>query len=195
MDLRRPDRKQEALAKALGSLPDVTPVAAHSGQVLLYPHHVPNGLYLVLQGVVRKDSNRLMDASRGPFLIQGQYLRSRIDRNRLGNLAFGAWYAQASFVVTGENYDYGRSTGTVAGVDVRRKGNAVELAARISGIDLQDDNLRAGRGRTYTVGANYYLNRNVRFMVNYARSRAHDVGPLNEDRRTSLVAGRFQVAF
>jgi phosphate-selective porin OprO/OprP len=133
--------------------------------------------------------------SRGPFLIQGQYLRSRIDRNRLGNLAFGAWYAQASFVVTGENYDYSRSTGTVAGVDVRKKGNAVELAARISGIDLQDDNLRAGRGRTYTVGANYYLNRNVRFMVNYARSRAHDVGPLNEDRRTSLVAGRFQVAF
>jgi hypothetical protein len=69
MELRRPDRRQEALAKALGSLPDVTPVAAQSGQVLLYPHHVPNGLYLVLQGVVRKDSNRLMDASRGPFLI------------------------------------------------------------------------------------------------------------------------------
>lgn len=133
---------------------------------------------------------------RGPFLLQGQYLRSRIDRkDLLGNLAFGAWYAQASFVVTGEDYDYSRSTGTVAGVDVRKKGNAVELAARISGIDLQDDNLRAGHGRTYTVGANYYLNRNVRLMVNYARSKAHDVGAFNEDRKINLVAGRFQVAF
>jgi phosphate-selective porin OprO/OprP len=83
----------------------------------------------------------------------------------------------------------------VAGVDVGKKGNAVELAARISGIDLQDDSLRAGRGRTYTIGANYYLNRNVRFMVNYARSKASDIGLLDIDRKTHLVAGRLQLAF
>ena len=69
MELRRLDRKQDALAKALGSLPDVTLVLGRGGQVLLYPSHLPNGLYLVLQGVVRKDNNRLLDAARGPFLI------------------------------------------------------------------------------------------------------------------------------
>lgn len=150
---------------------------------------------LVVGGSKLKNLGAEAAFSRGPLLLQGQYVRSRIDRNLLGDLAYGAWYAQASVVVTGENYDYSRSTGTVAGVDVGKKGNAVELAARISGIDLQDDSLRAGRGRTYTIGANYYLNRNVRFMVNYARSKAHDIGPFDEDRQVNLVAGRFQVAF
>jgi phosphate-selective porin OprO/OprP len=150
---------------------------------------------LIVGGSKLKNFGAEAAFSRGPFLLQGQYVRSRIDRNLLGDLAYDAWYSQASFVVTGENYDYSRSTGTVAGVDVGKKGNAVELVARISGIDLQDDSLRAGRGRTYTVGANYYFNRNVRFMVNYAHSKASDIGLLASDRKTDLVAGRLQLAF
>ena len=133
--------------------------------------------------------------SQGPFLVQGQYARSRVDRNLLGDLAFAAWYAQASFVVTGEDYGYSRTTGSVTGVDVRRKGNAVELAARISGIDLDDSDLLAGHGRTYTVGANYYFNRNIRVMVNYAHSKVRDIGLLDDSRKFDVIAGRFQVAF
>ena len=133
--------------------------------------------------------------SRGPFLIQGQYARTRIDRDLLDDLAYDAWYAQASFVVTGENYEYSRTTGSVSGVDLRTKGHAVELAARISGIDLNDDSLRAGDGHTYTVGANYYFHRNVRLMVNYAHSKAENIGLLDEDRKIDVIAGRFQIAF
>lgn len=150
---------------------------------------------LILDGDKLKNIGAEAAFSRGPFLIQGQYARTRVDRNILDDLAYDAWYAQASFVVTGENYDYSRSTGSVAGVDLRKKGHAVELAARISGIDLDDGSLLAGRGRTYTLGANYYFHRNVRFMVNYAHSKARDIGLLDSDRKIDLVAGRLQVAF
>lgn len=150
---------------------------------------------LIVDGDKLKNLGAEAAFSRGPFLVQGQYARTRIDRRLLDDLAYDAWYAQASFVVTGEDYDYSRSTGSIAGVDVRKKGHAVELAARISGIDLDDDSLLAGMGRTYTIGANYYFNRNVRFMVNYAHSKGRNIGLLDSDRKIDLVAGRLQLAF
>lgn len=150
---------------------------------------------LIVDGDKLKNLGAEAAFSRGPFLVQGQYARTRIDRRLLDDLAYDAWYAQASFVVTGEDYDYSRSTGSIAGVDVRKKGHAVELAARISGIDLDDDSLLAGTGRTYTIGANYYFNRNVRFMVNYAHSKGRNIGLLDSDRKIDLVAGRLQLAF
>ena len=78
---------------------------------------------------------------------------------------------------------------------MRKKGHALELAARVTGIDVNDDNVRGGTGHMITIGANYYLDRNVRFMVNAARSKADDVGLLGTDRRIDVVTGRFQIAF
>jgi phosphate-selective porin OprO/OprP len=132
--------------------------------------------------------------STGPLLLQGQYLRSKIDRPLLGDLDFDAWYAQASFVVTGESYDYARRSGTVEGVDLRRKKSAVEVAARYSRLDMDDSALDRGRAQTITLGANWYLNQNIRLMVNYARSTVKG-RPLADDLKGDLVAGRFQLNF
>lgn len=132
--------------------------------------------------------------STGPLLLQGQYINSKIDRPLFGNLNFDAWYAQASLIVTGENHDYARRSGTVEGVDLRRGKGAVELAARYSRLNLDDSALDRGRAQTMTLGANWYLNRNVRLMVNYAHSTLKD-RPLRDDRSGDLVAGRFQLNF
>ena len=132
--------------------------------------------------------------STGPLLLQGQYVRSKIDRPLLGDLDFDAWYAQASFVVTGESYDYARRSGTVEGVDLRRKKSAVEVAARYSRLDMDDSALDRGRAQTITLGANWYLNQNVRLMVNYAHSTVKD-RPLVDDVKGDLVAARFQLNF
>lgn len=129
------------------------------------------------------------------LLVQGQYARVDVERDVFAKSTFDGWYAQASYVLTGEEYDYSRSLGTVTGVDVRQKGNAIELAGRISGLDLRDGDILAGHARTYTVGANYYLNRNVRLMLNYAHSRLDDAGTTGDDLRSDVVSGRFQVAF
>ncbi len=131
----------------------------------------------------------------GPFMIMGQYARTKVGRDFLNDLDFNAWYVQASFVPFGGKYGYSRGSGTVSGVDVRKRGHALELAARVTGIDVNDDNLRSGTGHMITLGANYYWNRNVRFMVNAARSKADDVGLLGTDRRIDVVTGRFQIAF
>lgn len=131
----------------------------------------------------------------GSLLLQGQYARVDVERDLSANSTFDGWYAQASYVLTGEKYDYSRSTGAVRGVNVRRRGNAIELAARVSGLDLRDGDILAGDGRTYTFGANYYLNRNARLMLNYAHSRVDDVGATGDRLNSDVVAGRFQVAF
>ena len=132
--------------------------------------------------------------SAGPFLVQGQYVRSKVDRPLLGDLNTNAWYAQASFIVTGENYDYSQRSGTIEGIDLRRHKGAVEVAARISRLDLTDNSLDRGRAQTLTAGANYYLNQNVRLMVNYARSTVKD-RPLSDDVKANVVAGRVQLNF
>lgn len=61
---------------------------------------------LIVDGDKLKNLGAEAAFSRGPFLVQGQYARTRIDRRLLDDLAYDAWYAQASFVVTGEDYDY-----------------------------------------------------------------------------------------
>ena len=132
----------------------------------------------------------------GPFMIMGQYMRTKVDRDLLlSNLDFNAWYVQASVVPFGGKYGYSRGSGAVSGVDVRKKGHALELAVRLTGIDVNDDNVRGGTGHMLTFGANYYWNRNVRFMVNAARSKANDVGLFGTDRRIDVVTGRIQIAF
>ncbi len=133
--------------------------------------------------------------SRGSLLLQGQYARLRVERDLLPNSSFDGWYAQASYVLTGEKYDYSRSIGAVRGVDVGRKGNAIEVAARVSKLDLAGGEIVAGNASTYTVGANYYVNRNVRLMLNYAHSRVDEPRAARADLNANVVTGRFQVAF
>lgn len=132
--------------------------------------------------------------STGPLLLQGQYLKSKIDRSLLGDLDFGAWYAQASFVVTGERYDYARRSGTIEGINLRPKKSAVELAARFSRLDLDNSSMDRGRAQTITLGANWYLNQNVRVMANYARSSVKGRA-MPDGIQSHLVAGRFQLNF
>lgn len=132
--------------------------------------------------------------SRGPLLLQGQYVRSRLDRTMAPRLDSDSWYAQASWVLTGQRYDYSRSSGVVSGVRLRRSKGAVELAARYAGLDLDDAGLNRLRGRALTLGANWYLNSNLRLMANYVRSEAEAV-PGQPDRRADLFTGRFQLSF
>lgn len=132
--------------------------------------------------------------TQGPFLFQGHYVATKIRRTARPTLDFDGWYAQASLVLTGQRYEYSQTAGVVSGVDVRRGGGAVELAARYGELDLSDDSSVRGVGKAITFGANWYLNKNIRFMANYVRSEAEDVRG-RADRKADLFAGRFQLSF
>jgi hypothetical protein len=62
----------------LASLPDVERITVHAGQVLVYPRHTPPGLFVVLEGVLRRFAEGtapeavcgdLLDAASGAFAV------------------------------------------------------------------------------------------------------------------------------
>jgi len=119
----------------------------------------------------------------GPFSLQGEYVRSSLDRAAGSGLSFSAWYLYASYFLTGENRAYSRSTGTFGRIKPRdnfrsKDGGlgAWEVAARYSAIDLDDKDVRGGRLSDVTVGINWYLNPNTRVMANYVHADRKDVG-------------------
>ena len=134
----------------------------------------------------------------GPFSLQGEYVHSFIDGNdpSVGNPNFWAASIQASYFLTGEHRPYDRSAGTFGRVRPRcnfsKDGSgrgAWELAARLSYLSLNDDNIDGGRLADLTLGVNWYLNPSVRTMWNYVLADPSDGGAI------SAFMWRFQMAF
>lgn len=125
----------------------------------------------------------------GPFSMQGEWSLAKNDRkNRENfnlpgnsgepsdNVDFRAWYAYASYFLTGENRRYKASYGVFDKIKPRdnfydkKTGwglGAWELALRYSDIDLEDASVIGGEMDDITVGLNWYLNTNTRVMFNY----------------------------
>lgn len=129
----------------------------------------------------------------GSVLVQGQFVLTHLNRDGGNDLGFNGQNLQASWLVTGGRYDYSVSQGTFDGPRLRRGKGAVEVAARISRLDLNDSTIRQGTGRALTGGVNWYINRNVRLMGNLTASRVRfDNSSTVHDK---VAVGRFQVAF
>ncbi len=118
----------------------------------------------------------------GSLYLQGEYFWFNVDRGAipgLSNVKFDGGYAQVGYVLTGESRKYNPATASYGGVvpahpfSVTEGGwGAWELGARVSTIDLNDqlataNGVAGGRQTVYTVGLNWYINRNVRCMFNY----------------------------
>jgi phosphate-selective porin OprO/OprP len=149
-------------------------------------------------------------AGHGPLFFQGEYLHFNIDR-RLGlpTLQFAGWYVQGSWTLTGESRAYNPSTGSYGTivpahpfVTNSNEWGAWELAGRYSVIDLNDrlgfkDGIAGGDQTVYTVGLNWYVNRNVKFMFNYLHGiidkQASGVLATNTGARFDALAMRAQV--
>jgi len=111
----------------------------------------------------------------GPLSTQGEYYIVNVERtNGLSDLDFSGGYAQASWVLTGESRSYSAKDGKFGTVKPAHSFNpqngdwgAVELAVRYSMIDVTDQDISGGEMNNYTLGANWYLNNNMRLMANY----------------------------
>jgi phosphate-selective porin OprO/OprP len=133
-------------------------------------------------------------AAFGPFLVQGQAVATNINRNAAANLHFNGQNLQATWLLTGGRYDYSVAQGAFDGPDLRQKKGAVELAARVSRLDLNDATVAHGVGTALTGGVNWYLNRNLRIMADYTRSRVH-FPATGKTIHDNVAVARFQVAF
>lgn len=131
----------------------------------------------------------------GPFSMQSEYVQAWIDSRTMSDPDFWSWYAQASYILTGEHRRYNRKYGVFEGVTPQANfgkdggWGAWELAARYSHLDLNDGWVRGGLLRDFTLGLNWYLNPNMRMMLNYILADAEDRGDAN------VVQMRFQLHY
>ena len=156
------------------------------------------------------DSARVLSAelagTLGGFHFQGEYFDFNVERTPGNgpNLDFNGYYIQGGYILTGETRRYSASSGSYGGVVPNRPfdwrtGNwgAWEIAARYSMVDLNDKDILGGRQENMTLGLNWYVNSNIRFMFNYINGKVDkrtrgggDIGA-----RYQAVAVRAQIAF
>ncbi|HBN89939.1 MAG TPA: porin, partial [Rheinheimera sp.] len=77
---------------------------------------------------------------------------------------FSGYHFQLSYVLTGESRSY--KNGLFSGVKPSKESGAIEVAARYSVTDLNDGTVFGGEQKNLTLGVNYYLLNNLRFMGN-----------------------------
>ena len=137
---------------------------------------------------------------RGPLSWQGEFSGATFDDGgQRGQVLAG--YGMLSWFVTGESRGYDRKTGRFARVkDIRHRAGAFELALRYDQMrgdqhlvgqpDLIDASTAA-----WTLGGNWYLRPNLRFMLNLIESRNRDRLAGTTVDRTRAVTGRLQFDF
>ena len=134
----------------------------------------------------------------GRISVQGEYMTATPDVAGTDHPTFSAYYVMASYFLTGESRPY--SGGAFGRPKPSRKFDlkkgtlgAVELAARLSRIDLTNGDFQGGDERNFTLGVNWYPHSNARVTLNYVAAYL-DRGDIS-DELTSIVSMRFQVDF
>jgi len=128
------------------------------------------------------------------FLLQGQVMEAQVARAGAADVTLRGGYVQGSWIVTGQRYRYSSASGVIGDVALPAGKQALELAVRYSVLDLNSRDARGGIARDLTLGANWYMNRNIRVMANYIRAKAQDL-PVGADRTSDVFALRLQAAF
>jgi phosphate-selective porin OprO/OprP len=108
----------------------------------------------------------------GPLSIQGEFIRSDVGENGVGDLAFYGFYAYASWFLTGESRPYNPTSGCFKRLIPRHSVGqgglgAFELTCRLSHTDLTDGNVEGGRLTMLMAGVNWYLQPHIWWMFNY----------------------------
>lgn len=124
----------------------------------------------------------------GPFILQAEAAQASLDNTHLVGGAQQdsdvlAWYAQAGWFVTGERAPYKLDRGAFGKPKPNAGWGAIEVTARYDVIENKDQsatanpcNLGGGatgcEASTITAGVNWYVNPNVRLMLNYYMGEA-----------------------
>jgi phosphate-selective porin OprO/OprP len=140
--------------------------------------------YLVDTGELAGDGSGLaLEAAwqHGPFVLQGELFQVFADADDAGSLYFHGSYVQLAWALTGEARPYDRGKAVFLRLVPRRpfdprrgQWGALELAGRLSWLDLSDGSVRGGRLFDATVGLTWTLNAWVRLQAGYVYARVRD---------------------
>ena len=117
----------------------------------------------------------------GPFSFQGECFYALTDAETVGNPRFWGFYGYASYFLTVEHRSYDRSQGIFLGITPKHDFHlfdegwwALELAFRLSYLDLNSKSINGGKETNLTFGVNWYLDEKIRFMFNYVHTMVKD---------------------
>jgi phosphate-selective porin OprO/OprP len=118
----------------------------------------------------------------GSISLQGEYFHAFTGGSEVGNPKFWGGYLQVSYFLTGEHRIYDTANGIFLRIKpkqnfhpLRGGWGAWEVAARLSYLDLNNrGDIKGGQETNLTLGLNWYLNPNIRFMFNYIRAHVED---------------------
>jgi phosphate-selective porin OprO and OprP len=140
------------------------------------------------------------------FGLLGEYVNStqRVKRDAAtATLSNDAWSIGASYVLTGENASYkgvapaqpfNPFTGTWGAFEVGGRYGQLEVDPDSFKNNFATPNTSARRDKEWVVGVNWYVNRNVKFVLNYAQSDFRGGAAKGGDRESEkAVVGRVQL--
>lgn len=132
----------------------------------------------------------------GPVFLQGEYGKTKFKRDGDTNdsQSADAYSVTASWYVTGESKVYKAGDASYGAAKPKGVDGAVELAIRYDGIKNKDTDAKVS---ALTVGANYYVNPNVRFMLDYSLSKLENVPGVTagETAKPKALMARAQISF
>jgi phosphate-selective porin OprO/OprP len=140
----------------------------------------------------------------GPLSFQGEFFLAFVNADALGKPFFWGSYLFGSYFLTDDHRNYGTRSSAFFRQDPTHDfrpfaggWGALELAARFSHVDLNDGAIRGGRELNFTAGLNWYLNRDIRCMLNYIRAWVKNrvTPPPVEDGTADIIHFRFQIEF
>lgn len=146
----------------------------------------------------------------GPFSLQAEYFMRDLNRKEFKDADVDGWYALATFTLTGETRGYRDGVmRTISPKNAVGKGGfgAWELVARYDELDVWDGsafedntlaNINGARGtqsEIWTLGVNWYVNDNIRFMANYVDADIKSDAANNAEGDIKAFLLRGQVAF
>jgi phosphate-selective porin OprO/OprP len=105
---------------------------------------------------------------RGPFKLQGEYMRTRVERRDApaGDFDARGGYLSALWNITGQTWTYkggepATQVGAAAGAGMW------QLGVRYDDIDLDDAGVGGGRMDAWTFGVNWYWHAHLKLVFNY----------------------------
>ncbi len=152
-------------------------------------------------------------------LLYGEYIYTRLARYKyegerrvnIKDCDFNGWYVTGSYMILGQQRRYAPDDAEFGPMTVNRKGGNLEIAARVSTINMNDFHdpssaILGGKGYNYTASINWYPIRNICLGLNYTYVNndkyADDKGhiteggkPLREVMPKGLDFGIWQMRF
>lgn len=135
----------------------------------------------------------------GPVSLQGEFVRTYVNsEDYMESLDFHGFYVAGSWFLTGESRNYDHTQGRFSRLTPYSNfgwgegTGAWEMALRYSHLDLDAQDIEGGREWNATVGINWYVNPNIRFMANYIVVNSEpDAAGEEDDPRIIQVRGQY----